>query len=269
MSSVVRLEPERTSSGPPLVLHWKEPDNPLPYRSVRAPARRAVKLPGLEAPPWLDTGTIGEPFDFGSQVRRLCADIAEHCEELAHIDVSRILFGMTQARNGRGHGLQARVTPLRLRDGRLLGQRGNVFYQVQRYYVDEREMLYLVTFCLPRFLNQDFDDKFITLFHELYHISPQFDGDLRRHPGRCAFHSHSKRDYDEHMADLARAYITGGADRKLHDFLRLDFSQLQQRHGSVMAATVPRPKLVPVAVRRSPSRAVPRVPSSLEEASRV
>ncbi len=52
-------------------------------------------------------------------------------------------------------------------------------------------MLYLVTFCLPRFLDQDFDDKFITLFHELYHISPRFEGDLRRHEGRCALHSHS------------------------------------------------------------------------------
>jgi GxxExxY protein len=29
---------------------------------------------------------------------------------------------------------------------------------------------------------------------------------------------------DEHMADLARAYVTGGADRRLHDFLRLDFA---------------------------------------------
>jgi hypothetical protein len=74
---------------------------------------------------------------------------------------------------------------------------------VQRYFVDEREILYLVTFCLPRFLDQDFDDKFITLFHEMYHIGPAFDGDLRRHPGRCAMHTSSKNSYDKHMAHLA------------------------------------------------------------------
>ena len=107
-------------------------------------------------------------------------------------------------------------------------------------------MLYLVTFCLPRFLDQDFDDKFITLFHELYHISPAFEGDLRRHEGRYAIHSHSKRHYDAHMAALARAYLSNGADRSLHAFLRLNFTQLVHRHGSVVGVVVPRPRLLPV-----------------------
>src|SRR4029079_8382178 len=101
--------------------------------------------------------------------------------------------------------------------------RGGVAYQVPRYFVDGQEMLYLVTFCLPRFLDQDFDDKLITLFHELYHISPAFEGDLRRHEGRYALHSHSKRHYDAHMADLARAYLSNGANRDLHGFLRMNF----------------------------------------------
>ena len=107
-------------------------------------------------------------------------------------------------------------------------------------------MLYLVTFCLPRFLDQEFDDKFITLFHELYHISPNFEGDLRRHEGRCALHTHSKRLYDAHMAHLARAYLSNGADRCLHAFLRLNFAQLQHRHGSVVGVVVPRPRLLPM-----------------------
>jgi hypothetical protein len=109
-------------------------------------------------------------------------------------------------------------------------------------------MLYLVTFCLPRFLDQDFDDKFITLFHELYHISPTFDGDLRRHAGRCEVHSHSKRLYDAHMAHLARSYLSNGADHGVHSFLRLDFAQLHHRHGGVVGVVVPRPRLLPVAI---------------------
>jgi hypothetical protein len=177
----------------------------------------------------------------------LCADLVRRCEELRHVDVSRLLFAVTQARSGRTHGLQARVTPLRFRDGRLLRSRRGVTYQVQRYFVDAREVLYLVTFCLPRFLDQDFDDKFITLFHELYHISPDFNGDLRRHNGRYAIHSHSQRLYDKHMAGLAREYLASGADPRLHEFLRLDFAQLQHRHGKVVGVVVPRPKLVPVA----------------------
>jgi predicted metallopeptidase len=230
----------------PPVLRWQWPDNPLPVRAVRLPPRGRRQTVGLEAPPWLSSGPADRPFDFCGHVRRLCADVVRHCRELSHIDVSRLLFGMTQARSGRPHGLQARVTPLRFPGGALTRRRGAATYQVQRYFVDGREMLYLVTFCLPRFLDGDFDDKFITLFHELYHISPRFEGDLRRHEGRCALHSTSKRLYDAHMAGLARAYLSNGADRPLHSFLRLNFAQLEHRHGGVAAVVVPRPRLLPV-----------------------
>jgi predicted metallopeptidase len=213
---------------------------------VRLPAGTRPRTVGLEAPPWLHTGPASRPFDFCTHVRRLCADIVRHCRELNHIDVDRLLFATTQARSADRHGLQARVTPLRFRHGQLTRRRHGTSYQVQRYVVEGREMLYLITFCLPRFLDQDFDDKFITLFHELYHISPAFEGDLRRHPGRCTFHSRSKREYDAHMADLARAYLSNGATQSLHGFLRLSFAQLQHRHGSVVGVVVPRPRLLPV-----------------------
>ena len=230
----------------PLELRWSAANKPLPIRIVRWPGRMRRPTTGLESPPWLRTGPGQQPFDFAGHVRALCTDIVRHCPELRHIDVTRLLIGMTQARSGRRHGLQARVTPMRFRGGRLTRKRRGGLYQVQRYFVDGREMLYLVTFCLPRFLDQDFDDKFITLFHELYHISPDFDGDLRRHAGRCALHTHSKRLYDAHMAHLARAYLSNGSARVLHDFLRLNFAQLQQRHGSVVGVVVPRPRLLPV-----------------------
>ena len=236
--------PEKTLL--PLELRWNTADNPLPLRTVRWPVRARRPTTGLEAPPWYITGPVNQPFDFPAHIRALCADIVRHCAELNHIDVSRLLIGMTQARSNRRRGLQARITPLRFRDGRLTRRRRGALYQVQRYIVEGREMLYLMTFCLPRFLDQDFDDKFITLFHELYHISPAFDGDLRRHEGRCSLHTHSKRLYDDHMAHLARAYLSNGAKRSLHHFLRLNFAQLQHRHGSVVGVVVPRPRLLPI-----------------------
>jgi hypothetical protein len=189
---------------------------------------------------------VDRPFDFCSHTRRLCTDLVARTPSLAHVDVGRLLFGVTQARSARAHGLQARVTPLRFHGGQLTRRRRGVTYQVQRYFLGGHEFLYLLTFCLPRFLDQGFDDKLITLFHELYHISPAFDGDLRRHNGRYALHSHSQRGYDRHMANLARAYLAGKPDPCLNGFLRLDFAQLQRRHGSVTGVVVPRPKVIPV-----------------------
>jgi predicted metallopeptidase len=218
----------------------------LPRRAVRVPPGSRLRTTELSAPPYHESGPVDRPFDFCAHVRRLCEDVVRHCEELRHIEVGRLLFGMTQARSCSPHGLQARVTPLRFRGGRLTRRRRATCYQVQRYVVNGQEMLYLVTFCLPRFLDQDFDDKLITLFHELYHISPAFEGDLRRHQGRYALHSHSKKAYDDYMSHLARAYLSNGANRGLHGFLRLNFAQLQHRHGRVEAVVVPRPRLLPV-----------------------
>jgi len=258
LSTALPIDGDAALAGPPFVLRWDEPSKPLPLRAVRAPIRARASALRCEAPGWLPTGPHDQPFDFCGHIRRLCVDIVARCDELRHIDVSRLLFGMTQARSSRLDGLQARVTPLRFRDGCLRRQRHGIPYQVQRYFVGCQEMLYLVTFCLPRFLDRDFDDKFITLFHELFHIGLSFNGDLRRHAGRYDVHSHSKRTYDARMANLAREYLSGGADPGLHGFLRMNFAQLQQRHGQVTAVGVPRPKLIPVV--RGPSHAARTAP---------
>lgn len=219
----------------PLICRWSGNDRPLPRRTIRMPGRRAYALNGN-----------GAGFDFCAHVRRLCRDISRRCEELSQLDVRRMLFSVTQARNSHVHGLQARVTPLRFHDGRLTRRRRGVNYQVQRYVVDARDVLYIVTFCLPRFLDLAFEEKLVTFFHELYHISPRFDGDLRRHDGRYAIHSHSQRLYDERMAKLVKAYLASKPDSAVLAFLRSDFAEIQRRHGGIVGVVVPRPKIIPL-----------------------
>jgi predicted metallopeptidase len=228
---------------PPLELHWHG-HSPLPLREVTGLRRRRAAR--AEAPPWIETGSPDEPFHFSENLRLLCTDIAARYAPLAHIDVARMIFGFTQARHGRGHGLQARVTPLRFHGGERCRTFRGIAYQVQQFFHNRKEILYVVTFCLPRFLNRTFDDKFVTIFHELFHISPAFDGDLRRHGGRYSVHSASRKRYDVEMMAMAREYLQGGADPKLHAFLRLSFAQLCHRHGRVVGHVVPRPKLVPL-----------------------
>src|SRR5262249_4969865 len=179
--------PSSNGDLPSLILHWHE-RHPLPVRCLRISRRPRASL---ETPPYWRTGPLGQAFDFCGHLRRLVADIVQRCDALRHIQVERVLIGMTRARTYNGHGLQARLTPLRFAHGRLFRRRRSVTYQVQRYFVGRTEMLYIMAFCLPRFLDQDFEGKFVTLFHELYHIGPAFDGDMRRHHGRYTVHSHS------------------------------------------------------------------------------
>jgi len=136
---------------PPFVRAWDGTENPLPMRVIRPAAARRAHTLLSKAPPWVYTGPTSQPFNFCKSVRRLCKDIVAHCDALRHVDISRLLFTVTQARSHRLHGLQARVTPLRFRGGALARRRWGTMYRVQRYFVGGREILYVIAFCLPRF----------------------------------------------------------------------------------------------------------------------
>ena len=187
-----------------------------------------------------------DPFDFTTHIRRVCVDAVARCPAFAHIDPSAVLVTAIPARNRSPYGLQARVTPMRFRDGATVRRVRRTDYRVQRYFVDGREVLYLVSFSLPRFLELPYVEKLVTVFHELYHIGPRFDGDLRRHAGRCEVHTGSKVAYDARMATLVRGYLAGHPVPGLLDFLHFRSTDLRRTFGGVAGVVVPRPKMVPV-----------------------
>lgn len=235
----------------PLIYKW-DGSQPPPRLALRLSRRREILVP--EIPAWIETGNVGRPFDFSLAMHHLCEDIARRSEAFSHLDLSRILFTITRARTGTKHGLQAKVTPLRFEGGSLATiHRGTVF-QVQRYVVNGRDMLYLVSFCLPRFMNREFHDKLVTVFHELYHISPVFDGTIRQHAGRYSTHTSSQKQYDAHMAKLVKKYLAKEPDESRNHFLRLSFAQLCQRHGSIVGNHLPRPKLIRISNSPATSR---------------
>ena len=184
------------------------------------------------------------PFDFTQAMARLCHDITERHEAFAHIDISKVAICFTQTRSKVLHGLQAKLTPMRFERGSLTCFRRGRTWTVQRLYVGKQEMSYILTFYLPRFLDQSFSEKFITILHELYHISPHFDGDIRRFTGRCHVHSRSQQSYDDQMEVYAREYLSCQPPAELYSFLELNFKQILKQYGGVIGLQVPIPKLI-------------------------
>lgn len=193
-------------------------------------------------------GQLQRGINITDRLRAICADIAQRLPDLAHIDVRQIGFAFAQTRKAVLHGMHASLTPLRFEDGSLTGEYRGRPMRVQRVYdPGGQEMLYIYTVYLPRFTNLDFREKLITIFHELWHISPDFNGDLRRHPGRCYAHSHSQADYDAHMAVLADRWLKLQPPEELYQFLRLGFAELEQIYGRVYGMRIARPRLLPAA----------------------
>lgn len=186
------------------------------------------------------------PFDFTGAMRALCDDVVARLDEFRHVRMDEVAVAFAQARRRVPHGLQAKLTPLRFEGGTLVTSRGRRTWTVQRLFHGDREMLYILTFYLPRFQDQPFREKFVTVLHELFHIGPRFDGDIRRMEGRYHVHSHSQRDYDRQMGELADRYLASGPPRELYEFLERPFRELADRHGGVVGLQVPIPKLIPV-----------------------
>jgi predicted metallopeptidase len=195
--------------------------------------------------------TPSAPFDFSLAMQRLCADIVARLDVFSHVRMDRVAVTFAQARRRVQHGLQAKLTPMRFENGQLTTQRHGRIWTVERLFDGNREMLYILTFYLPRFLDHSFREKMITVIHELYHISPRFDGDIRRMGGRYHAHSHSQRDYDRCMEQLVDEYLDDHPPAELYSFLHKKFRSLWSLHGGVVGLQVPIPKLIAVVDAKS------------------
>ena len=185
-------------------------------------------------------------FDFCGAMRRLCSDMCTRHAALQHIRMSDVAVTYAQTRSVAEWGIQARLTPLRFEGGATMERRSGRIWKVQPVYWNGQEILYVLTFYLPRFLNLCFDEKLVTVFHELYHISPQFDGDIRRFGGACYIHTGSQKSYDRHMSFLAAEYLGMRPPEELLAFLRLSFSELQRKCGGVVGVKIAVPRLLAV-----------------------
>ncbi len=185
-------------------------------------------------------------FDFCRAMSALCRDVCARHPEFRHIRMEEVAVTFAQARSPVEWGVQARLTPLRFEGGSRVQRRNGRLWTVQRVVHDGRECLYLLTFLLPRFLNLSFDEKLVTVFHELFHISPDFDGDIRRFSGSCYVHTGSQKNYDRQMAVFASEYLRLGAPEELTGFLRLDFAKLQREMGDVVGLRIAIPRLIPL-----------------------
>lgn len=183
-------------------------------------------------------------FDFTAAMRQLCGDMVQRLDALHHIQLASVAIAVTQTRKNVAHGMQASLTPLRFEHGHQTALRGGRRYRAERVLrPDGNECLYLLTFYLPRFQDHAFEEKLTTVLHELWHISPRFDGDLRRHAGRCYAHGPSQRAYDAHAAALARRWLALDPPLHVYSFLQFTFNDLQREYGRVTGQRVRAPRL--------------------------
>lgn len=192
-------------------------------------------------------GRFAFSFDYTAAVKNVCEDIVARVSEFSHVDMSRVAVSFTQSRNNSKYGVYASLTPLRFENGSHTTQKHSRTWEIQRVLrEDGSEYLYILFVCVPRFMNLALTEKLETIVHELYHIGPEFDGDLRRFQGRCYAHGASSKKYDQRVRQLLKKWLDQDPPPELWNFLQLNFTELRERFGPIGGLKIPAPKLFPV-----------------------
>lgn len=181
-----------------------------------------------------------------AELERLIADIAARVEAFCHIDPRRLLVCVNSGRSS-PHGTFAKIHPLRFHGGersRVVKRgRSRIACIMPEVSHNGVAILYVIYFTLPRFMDRPLHEKLVTIFHELYHISPAFDGDIRRFPGRNFAHGASTKRYNLLMADLVEQYRQLPGSEARIAFLDADMAGLRLRYRAIVGRKMVMPKV--------------------------
>jgi len=174
----------------------------------------------------------------------LAADLCHRVPEFAHINPRRILFCLSRARQQSVGGTFAKIVPMRFPDASPLKTIGGKQYALPQIPTAEGDILYLIYVYIPRFFTQPFERRLLTLIHELYHISPDFDGTIRRIGSRA--HGASREVFNANLQPMVERYLVDNPPEQLFTLLRADLNALSRQ-----ATLVGRALALPKAVRVS------------------
>ena len=180
-------------------------------------------------------------FSYTDAVRDVMEDMCTHIPEFGHVRTNKVLVSFAQARKRTSYGVFAKLVPLRMKDGAFEQQRELIVLKTPKWLYKGKEYLYILYVYLPRFHDQPFREKILTLIHELHHISPEFNGDLRRFGESGSHHGHSVSEYDAQLEPLVEGYLAKRSGASCLDFLRVPTEQLESVFGRLTGLQIRMP----------------------------
>ncbi|MHB9024258.1 MAG: putative metallopeptidase [Armatimonadota bacterium] len=165
-------------------------------------------------------------IDLSTQIERILVDLCARVPELSHIHPRRVLVCLTRSRKRGAGGVFAKLVPMRFPDGSRWKTLNGHCYAFPQIPTEEGEVLYLIYIYVPRFFEQPFERRLLTLIHELYHIAPAFDGTIRRFGSRS--HGNSRDKFNDNLQPLVDGYLAARPDEELLTILRKDLHVLSR-----------------------------------------
>ena len=181
-------------------------------------------------------------FNYTEAVRAVVKDIIRHVPAFKHVKISKVLFSFAKARQRTDHGVYAKIVPLRFEGGKNVAKKGKKTLMTPKWTFRGKIYLYILYVYMPRFHDQPMFEKIMTLIHELYHISPECDGDLRHFAGG-RYHGHSEEAYERTIEPWVHEYLKKRENAEVLDFLRIPTEEIERKLGKLTGLHVQLPTM--------------------------
>jgi predicted metallopeptidase len=174
-------------------------------------------------------------------------EITTRSGSFSHIDTKKVTVCLGSNRNSSRGSIYGKLVPLKFKDGSDKLQFRGRYYTIPEIINDGIAQLYAVYFYLPKFFNLSAEEKLRVIFHELYHISPEFNGDIRRMGSVKKAHGSSKKRFDLKFEKEVKLFFEYISNTAYLDFLVMDSKSLHKNY-RVYARRMKIPKPVVVNV---------------------
>lgn len=154
-------------------------------------------------------------------------DMVNSTEEFKSFDLNKILVCCASNRKDFRGATYGKLLPLRFKNGSEIIKHKGKFYTIPKVIMNDIEILYVIYLYIPKFFNLSAKDKVNVMFHELYHINPEFNGDIRRMGEFKSAHGHSRKAFEEKYIEYADVFFDKIKNTPYYNFLQMNTDEIQ------------------------------------------
>ena len=148
----------------------------------------------------------------------------------SHIDINRILVCLGSNRGRSREGIYGKLVPLKFKNGSDILKFDGRYYTMPGIMKSGIPLLYALYFYSPKFFDLPGFEKIKVIFHELYHISPNFNGDIRRLGKIRMAHGSSKKRFDLRFESEVKLFYKYISNTEYMAFLEMDSMSLEKNY---------------------------------------
>lgn len=171
-------------------------------------------------------------------------EITVFSPDFAHIDINRVTVSIAFNRRARGAYICGKLVPLRFENGKSELNRAGRLYRMPEIKENGISQLYVVYFYAPSFFNLSAWEKLKVIFHELYHINAEFNGDIRRMGKKKIAHGHSHKKFNSLFIAEVDKFYEYIQDTQAFDFLSCTMKDLSRRFENITYRKIKLPKVI-------------------------